>query len=79
MKKEKEMGSEQHTADVALPGEVSLLWDGAVGTRVKQASAHVRLVCGGAVKLLPYALTWSLTQVGGDLSQRGAGLCTLPY
>ena len=40
-----------------------------------QASTHVR----GAVKLLPYALTWSLTQVDGDLSPRGAGLCTLPY
>jgi len=25
MKKEKEMGSKQHTADVVLPGEVSLL------------------------------------------------------
>ena len=60
-------------------GEVSLLRDGAVGARVIQASTHVRLACGGAIKLLPYALTWSLTQVGGDLSPRGAGLCTLPY
>jgi hypothetical protein len=60
-------------------GEVSLLQDGAVGARVIQASAHVRLAWGGGIKLLPYALTWSLTQVGGDLSPRGAGLCTLPY
>ena len=60
-------------------GEVSLLRNGAVGARVIQASAHVRFACGGAFKLLPYALIWSLTQVGGDLSPRGAGLCTLPY
>jgi hypothetical protein len=60
-------------------GEVSLLRDGAVGARVLQASAHVRLACGGAIKLLPYAVTWFLTQVGGNLSPRGAGLCTLPY
>jgi hypothetical protein len=60
-------------------GEVSLLRDGAVGARVIQASAHVRFTCGGAIKLLPYAMTWSLTQVSGDLSPRGAGLCTLPY
>jgi hypothetical protein len=60
-------------------GEVSLLQNGAVGARLIQASAHVRFVWGGAIKLLPYALTWSLTQVGGDLLPRGAGLCTLPY
>ncbi len=60
-------------------GEVSLLRDGAVGARVLQASTQVRLACGGVIKLLPYVLTWSLTQVGGDLSPRGAGLCTLPY
>jgi hypothetical protein len=60
-------------------GEVSLLQDEAVGARLIQASAHVHLACGGATKLLPYALTWSLTQVGGNLLPRGAGLCTLPY
>ena len=60
--------------------EVSLLQDEAVSAHVTKASTHVRLACGGAVKLLPYyALTWSLTQVGGNLSPRGAGLCTLPY
>jgi hypothetical protein len=60
--------------------EVSLLPDEAVGARVTQASTHVRLACGGAVKLLPcYALTWSLTQVGGDLLPRGASLCTLRF
>ena len=43
-------------------GEVtSLLRGGAEGARLIQASAHVRLTCGGATKLLPYALTWSLT------------------
>ena len=31
----------------------------------------LRLACGGAVKLLHYALTWSLIQDGGDLSPRG--------
>jgi hypothetical protein len=60
-------------------GEVSLLRNGAVGARMIEVGAHVRFVCGGAIKLLPYALTWSLTQVGGNLSPRGAGLCTLPY
>jgi hypothetical protein len=60
-------------------GEVSLLQDGAVGARVIQASAHVRLAVGGAVKLLPYTLSWSLTQVGGNLLPSGAGLCMLPY
>ena len=52
-------------------GEVSLLWDGAMGARVIQASARVRLACGGAIQLLPYASTWSFTQVDGDLSPRG--------
>jgi hypothetical protein len=32
-------------------GEVTLLRDTAVGARVIQVSAHVCLVCGGAVKL----------------------------
>ncbi len=54
--------------------EVSLLRDGAVDARLIQVSAHVCLACGGATKILPYALTWSLTQVSGDLSPRGAGL-----
>ena len=35
-------------------GEVSLLRAKAVGARVIQVSAHVRLACGGAIKLLPY-------------------------
>jgi hypothetical protein len=60
-------------------GEMSLLRDGAVGARLIQASAHVHLACGGATKLLPYELTWSFTQVGGNLSPSGARLCTLPY
>ena len=46
-------------------GEMSLSRDGAVGARVIQASAHVRLGGGGAFKLL--------TQVGGDLSPEGGG------
>jgi hypothetical protein len=57
----------------------NLLRDGAVGARVIQASAHDRLACGGAIKLLPYVLTWSVTQVKGNLSPRGARLCTVPY
>ncbi len=60
-------------------GEVSLLQNGAVSARMIQASVHVSFACGGAIKLLPYAMTRSLTQVGGDLSPRGAGLCTLLY
>ena len=60
-------------------GEVSLLQDGTVGACVIQASTHARHDDGGAVKLLPYALTWSLTQVGGDLLPRETGLCRLPY
>ncbi len=60
-------------------GEVSLLQDRAVGTRVIQVSAHACLAGGGAVKLLPYTLPWSLTPVGGNLLPRGAGLCTLTY
>jgi hypothetical protein len=39
---------------------MSLFQDGAVGARMIQASAHVRLGGGGAVKLLLSALTWSL-------------------
>ncbi len=57
----------------------NLLRDGAVGARVIQASAHIRLECGGAIKLLPYVLTWSVTQVNGNLSPRGAGHCMVPY
>jgi hypothetical protein len=64
---------------MSFTGEVSLLQDGAVGACVIQASANVRLAGGGAVKLLTYALPWSLAQVGGNLLPRGAGLCTLPY
>jgi hypothetical protein len=41
---------------MSFTGELSLLQDGAVGARVMQASAHVRLAGGGAVKLLPYVL-----------------------
>ena len=50
---------------MSFTGEESLLQDGAVGARVIQASAHVRLGGGGAFKLL--------TQVGGDLSPEGGG------
>ena len=65
--------------DIVTTGEVSLLQDGAVGARVIQAFTHVHIACGGAVRLLPYVLTWSLTQVGGDLLPRRAGLCTVLY
>ena len=41
---------------MSFTDELSLLQDGAVGARVMQASAHVRLAGGGAVKLLPYML-----------------------
>jgi hypothetical protein len=54
-------------------GEMSLSRDGAVGARVIQASAHVRLGGGGAVKLLPSACDLAPTQVGGDLSPEGGG------
>jgi hypothetical protein len=54
-------------------GEMSLSQDGAVGARVIQAYAHVRLGGGGAVKLLPSACDLALTQVGGDLSPKGGG------
>ena len=67
-----------NTLTVIFTGEVSMLQDGAVGrAHVIHASTHVRLACGGAIKLLPYALTWSLTQVGGNLSPRGAGATCL--
>ena len=65
--------------ELDFTGEMSLSQDGAVGARVIQASAHVHLEGGGAVKLLPSACDLAPTQVGGDLSPRGAGLCTLPY
>ncbi len=51
--------------------EVSLSQDGAVGASVIQASAHVRLGGGGAVKLLPSAGDLASTQVGGDFSPEG--------
>jgi hypothetical protein len=54
-------------------GEMSLSQDGAVGARVIQASAHVRLGGGGYVKLLPSACDLALTQVGGNLSPEGGG------
>jgi hypothetical protein len=54
-------------------GEMSLSQDGAVGTRVIQVSAHVRLGGGGAVKLLLSACDLAPTQVGGDLSPEGGG------
>ncbi len=57
-----------------ISGEESLLQDRAVGTCMIQASAHVCPVGGGAVKLFPSALTWSLNQVGGDLLPRGEAL-----
>jgi hypothetical protein len=67
-----------------LTGAVSLFRDGAVGASVIWASTHVRLDGGGAVKLLPYELTWPLIQVGagGNLSPLGeqgfARYCTKP-
>ena len=53
--------------------EVSLSQDGAVGTRVIQAPAHVSLGGGGAVKLLPSACDLASTQVGGNFSPKGGG------
>ena len=53
--------------------EVSLSQDGAVGARVIQASAHVRLRGGGAVKLLPSACDLVSTQVGGDFLPEEGG------
>ena len=46
--------------------EVSLSRDGAVGARVIQASAHVRLGGGGAVKLLPSACDLASTSRGDN-------------
>jgi hypothetical protein len=54
-------------------GEESLVHDGAVGARLIQASAHVRRVGGGAVKLLPSAVDRDYIQVGGDFSPGGGG------
>ena len=54
-------------------GEMSLSRDGDVGTRVIQASAHVRLGGGGAVKLLPSASDLDPTQVGGNFLPEGGG------
>ena len=54
-------------------GEMSLARDGAVGARVIQASAHVRLGGVGAVKLLPSTCDLAPTQVSGDLSPEGGG------
>ncbi len=53
--------------------EVSLSQDGAVGACVIQASAHVCLGGGGAVKLLPSACDLASTQVGGDFLPEGRG------
>jgi hypothetical protein len=61
-----------------VSGEESLLRDRAVGARVIQASAPVCPVDGGAVKLFPSALTWSLTR-SVAISRLGERLCTLPY
>ena len=58
---------------LGFTGEMSLSRDGAVGARVIQASAHVRLGGGGAFKLLPSACDLAPTQVGGDLSPEGGG------
>ena len=58
---------------------MSLFRDGAVGARVIQVSAHVRPACGGDGKLVLYAVTWHFIRVNGNLSPRGAELCTIPY
>ena len=58
---------------LGFTGEMSLSRDEAVGARVIQASAHVRLGGGGAFKLLPSACDLAPTQVGGDLSPEGGG------
>ena len=54
-------------------GEESLFWDGAVGAHLIQASTHVYLSGGGAVKLLPSAGNLVYTQVGGDFLPGGGG------
>ena len=64
---------------LGFTGEMSLSRDGAVGAHVIQASTHVCLGGGGAVKLLPSACDLAPTQVGGDLSPEGGGFCTGPY
>jgi hypothetical protein len=61
-----------------VSGEESLLQDRAVGARMIQASTHVCPIGGGAVKLFPSALTWSLTR-SMAISCLGERLCTLPY
>jgi hypothetical protein len=61
-----------------VSGEESMLWDRAVGARVIQAFAHVCPVSGGAVKLFPSALTWSLTR-SVAIFCLGERLCTLLY
>jgi hypothetical protein len=43
--------------------EESLVYDGAVGARLIQASAHVRRGGGGAVKLLPSAVDLVLSRL----------------
>jgi hypothetical protein len=57
-----------------ISGEESLLQDRAMGAHVIQASVHVCPIGGGAVKLFPSVLTWSLNQVGGNLLPRGEAL-----
>jgi hypothetical protein len=54
-------------------GEMSLSQDKAVGARVIQASTHVCLGGGGAVKLHPSTCDLAPTQVGGDLLPEGGG------
>ena len=49
---------------------MSLFQDGAVGARVIQVSAHVRLGGEGAVKVLLSVLTWSLPR-SVAVSRRG--------
>ena len=53
--------------------EVILSQDGALGALMIQASAHVRLGGGDAVKLLPSACDLASTQVGGDFLPKGGG------
>jgi hypothetical protein len=58
--------------------EESLVHDGAVGARLIQASAHVRRVGGGAVKLLPSAVDQDYPGRWRFLAW-GRRLCTGPY
>jgi hypothetical protein len=53
--------------------EVSLSQDGAVGARLIQAYAHVRLGSGGAVKLLSSGCNLAPTPVGGNFLPEGGG------